>query len=391
MAFDIFNNLSPSDIINNKNEVGNKSTEYNFKRWTDGSAIGDIGPNDDDITRNIKIAKASVDHEDWNNLLRSRMIIYEDRDKWTTAFNRMQFPNHHNKVDGTREYIFFTKPDLNIMHSQDTLNAALAGYPFWIEMKNSYRRIISDLQISATRPSIQEDKQQFIPLLTNAIAGTLDLPSITADTTETGSTIYGTEIQYRKGSMKSDESFDFSLEMVDNPYLEVYHFFKMYDEYETLKDLGIVGPASTITLDGKTYTSSYIRNKILHDQIAIFRFLVNENDMGIIHYSKLVGCFPKSVPREAMSQISPGLIKYTIDWHAQFIEDMNPLILEEFNSLCIKYLGGEVTDINKFIDPYNKRIGDINGSFANCPYIIYADDPSSPTGRKYKLMWIDSL
>ena len=111
----------------------------------------------------------------------------------------------------------------------------------------------------------------------------------------------------------------------------------------------------------------------------------------IIHYSKLTGCFPKSVPRDSMGQVRDGIISYSIDWHAQFVEDMNPIILQEFNSLAIKYLGGEVTSVEQFIQPYNKRIDAINGSFANCPYIISAEDTSRPTGIRYKLMWVDSL
>ena len=227
-------NINIDGDLDNKNPKYENPTpyhsiakEYNFKRWTEGSYVGDLDPNDDSETRNVKIAQAGIDHNDWNNLLRSRMIIYEDRDKWVTKFNRMQFANHHNALTGVREYIFFTKPDLNIMYSQDTLNSAFAGDPFWMEMKNHYRRIISNLQISATRLGVEEDRQQFIPFLTNAVAGSIDLPSVSADMTETAQTIYGTYIQYRKGSMKSDESFDFTLEMTDNPWLDVYHFFKM--------------------------------------------------------------------------------------------------------------------------------------------------------------------
>lgn len=300
-----------------------------------------------------------------NKIIKNSIIT--DAGEWGRRFNRYQLGTPYFGVTNTREYLFFTKPDLHIMNSGvniNELNPELANRYFWIEMRQRYRRVISDLQASAARSNNERDGHIFIPMLTNAVNSSLELPSSTADTTETGSTIYGTNIQYRKGSHKSDENYDFSLDFIDMPGLDVYHFFKMWDEYENLKDLGVVSPPTftekvnriysynqkknkdknskekyTSTNDTTKNTGLYRSNKILHDQIAIYKFVVDGADgETIIHYSKLIGCFPKSVPRDAFSNFKgEGLIQYSVDWHAQFVEDMNPEIIIEFNALCQAY------------------------------------------------------
>lgn len=345
--------------------ITNTNKQFDFGDWTETS-----GKN----------------YEEWQHLLRSKMIIREDRNLWWKQYNRLQFANPWFAISGVREYVFFTKPDLHIMEPGATkLNPEFGNDAFWSEMKTKYRRIISCLQTSAARPGVPTENQEFIPLLTNAVAGSLDLPSCSAETTDSPSTIYGTQIQYRKGSLKSDEGYDFSLEFTDNPWLDVYHFFKMYDEYENLKDLGIVTPP------GSQDCNRYRINRILHDQFSMYRFLVLEDDMStIIHYAKFIGVFPKSVPRDAFStsNIKDGNIQFSIDFHAQFVDDMKPYILYEFNQLAKDYYGKEPSKLTDFVPLWDDKYMEINGKFVDCPYIVQVPDSMRSTSSRYKLMWL---
>ena len=334
-----------------------------------------------------------------NHLIGANMMRYKDYKKWDVKFNRMQFANPYIGVSNVREYLFFTKPDLGILNPVTKgLRPELRYSSFWREMYNRYRRIISDLQVSARRSDSkyklqyrQHDRHVFIPLLTNAVNSQLDLPSVSADTSETSQTIYGTSMQYRKSSVKSDEGYDFSLDFIDAPWLDVYHFFKMWDEYESLKDMGYIGPPELSEKSGKPTTTGYYRiNKILHDQIAIYKFVVDGDDMEtILFYAKLIGCFPKSVPRDSWSSFKgDGNISYSIDWHAQFVEDMNPNILYEFNELCYSYFGGKTPKLanKKYYSPYSTGYGEPNGGFRQHPFIEKAKS-HQPNSEKYLLRW----
>lgn len=383
------------------------------KVYKDGEGPGFKHYSEEDEYENSNKQGAGIDsNKDFKHLVRSRGIWNQDIHKWAFQYNRMQWANPDYAIGSTREYLFFTKPDLHILNRKSgKLAKGLGNDPFWTEMVNKYRDVIQMLQYSAPRveggsswmnkSARYVKRKEFITLLTNAVSGSLDLPSSSADTTETGSTIYGTTIQYRKGAWKSDEGYDFNLEFVDSPYLQVYHFFKMWEEYTKLKDIGAVSPP------GSRNCNPYRVNKILHDQIGIFKFIVGEDMETIQYYAYLTGCFPKSVPRDSFNNINPGMLSYSIDWHAQFVEDMNPLILVHFNNIMRKELstnlnmatgkdgfgkkpGGIDTNKYEYVPIYNHKYGHINGGFRSYPIIGIVNDVNNPGRYKYVLRWYDN-
>ena len=401
---------SDKDLPNGLN--GHSVSTFIKKVYKDGKGPGFKHYSEEDEYTNSNKRGAGINsNKDFKHLVRSRGIWNLDIHKWTFQYNRMQWANPDYAIGSTREYLFFTKPDLHILNRKSgKLAKGLGNDPFWTEMVNKYRDVIQMLQYSAPRveggsswmnkSSRYVKRKEFITLLTNAVSGALDLPSSSADTTETGSTIYGTTIQYRKGAWKSDEGYDFSLEFVDSPYLQVYHFFKMWEEYTKLKDIGAVSPP------GSRNCNPYRVNKILHDQIGIFKFIVGEDMETIQYYAYLTGCFPKSVPRDSFNNVNPGMLSYSIDWHAQFVEDMNPLILVHFNNIMRKELstnlnmatgkdgfgkkpGGIDTNKYEYIPIYNHKYGHINGGFRSYPVIGIVNDVNRPGRYKYVLRWYD--
>lgn len=375
--------------------IGDNQTYYDYKDINFEYKIGDKEYSWSGY------AKETID------ALKKNMYLHNAVD-WGRLFNRMQTPTPYFGIPNTREYVFFTKPDLHIIDTADyknELNPEIADRFFWRDMFFRYRRVIADLQASAIRDNQERDKHIFIPMLTNAVNSSLELPNSSAETIDSPSNIYGTTIQYRGSSQKSDEGFDFSLDFIDMPGMDVYYLFKMWDEYENLKSLGIVSPPSkdenskTINkynlFKGKgakdiaKSTGMYRANKILHDQIAIYKFVVDGSDAEtILFYAKYTGCFPKSVPRDAFSNFKgEGLLTYSVDWHAQFVEDSNPEILAEFATLCRAYLASRyvttkninkdddeavtaLTDKTLFIDKWNDEYDIVNGAYAAHPYII---------------------
>lgn len=338
--------------------------------------------------------------------------IYNRRgEEFYSKINRIGIIDPFTTLTGTKEYLFFTKPDLNIFSSRiarsyklfrntsktqgvsddmpkatlsgkyydytataDTLNPQLENYPFFIEMRDRYRDVVRQLQYSASNNT----GSPFMCLLSNSVRDTLDLPDINTREVDTPSTVYGTSITYEADDFTTDENHSFSLEFEDTKYLEVYMLFKCWHEYMRKKTFGVVDPINR----------EYVTNKILHDQISIFKFIVADDGETLIHYSKLYGCRPQGVPRQAFSDLNPsnGGIKYSISWKASFVEDMDPLILHDFN-----YLTNLQTRNKPPMKLYNQDTDSMD-PWASYAYISRENKGGTtgkPSSYVYKLKWVE--
>ena len=276
----------------------------------------------------------------------------------------------------TREFLFFTKPDLNIYARDDdsgmlmggpVLNETLQSYAYWKDLIKSKKRIINLLQSSA------DETDNFNHLLQNQVISNLEIPGLTAETIETPTNMYGVGFSYRGSSEASDDSFDFSLEFRDTKWLDVYYFFKTYEEYETLKHHGTIAPYR-----------GYIESKVIHDQFSIYKFLVDEDMETIIYYSKFFGVMPKSLPRDVFSSATfDNGISYSVDFRAAFFEDMKPEILNDFNYISAPYY----TSLPYQIDVYNDIFDRVDGRPAQAACVFKEDSKYSPNGYVYKLKW----
>ena len=317
--------------------------------------------------------KSSIDLSDnsFKKLINAAGIYDRDQIEWYQKFNRFGCIDPYNVLLGTREYIFITKPDLHIFDGGEPskLNPEIANMPIFKDALKRYNDVLQQLQYS-TRGNISP----FANLLTNSITSNLELPGISVSSDiETSENIYGTKMFYRKASFQSDEDFEFNLEFLDTKYLEVYMFFKLYDEYERKKYYGSITPPD----------DSYIFNKVLHDQMCMYKFIVGEDGETIIYYAKLYGCFPKGVPRDTFSDLpASGGLSFTVPFKATFVEDMDPTILRDFNTLTAPLYNRYTKDLGI----YDTTTGGINGTWANVPFITHTDSKINPMSQ-YKLKW----
>lgn len=222
------------------------------------------------------------------------------------------------------------------------------------------------------------------------------MPEITAGVVDTAATIFGTSIDYRGDAFNAGEKYEFSLEFEDTRYLELYIMFKAMEEYAQLKKFGIVTPPNInkVPADDNGYAySQYIQNKELHDQFSIFKFILDEDYQDIVYYGFLVGVFTKSVPREAFSDLDPNNgLRYNVQFEAQFVDDMKPYILTDFNNL----VSNMSSPGKKLLSVYNTKTGEVDGRWAKSPYVIKqhksTTDPAAwlaPASMEYKyqLKW----
>ena len=314
--------------------------------------------------------KTIMSENDIKKILASRGVVNKFDAGFYNKFCRFGYFDPYTALKGTREYLFFTKPMLNLFSGSNTssLNPDLAQLPFFQEMMSRYPDVLLQLK--------QTTRSPFMNILTNSVVSALDLPSVSSRDTETSANMYGSRLFYKRSSFSSDEQFDFSLEFQDSKYLEVYNLLKIYDEYERLKDLGRVGPEDI-----------YRKNKILHDQFSIFKIIVDEDAESIVYYAKMTGVFFTSLPRETFSDTSgvAGQLKHSVSFKATFVEDMNPLIISDFNRI----VGGPYNEMDPDIAPdkYNdvSTPFEMNNEWASMPYIVRVD--AERHNYRYKLKW----
>lgn len=292
---------------------------------------------------------------------------------------RFGMRNPYGALSNGREYLFFTRPDLHIYKTNDEtgivegneMQSFLETVPFWVDLRNSRPNTLRALQYS------KDTLDPFNHLLQNCVISNLDVPTLSAETIDTPTNMYGVGYRYRGSSEASDDNPDFSLEFKDSRNLDVYMFFKAYEEYEILKHHGVIKPSDY-----------YITRKILHDQFSIYKFIVDDDMETIIYYGKMYGVFPKSLPRDVFSSptFDSGL-SYSVDFSAAFYEEMKPDILADFNNLSYTLYNAQQYQIH----PYNKVLDrpDMRTAKAaavvkdtKCPAAL-----QSSAGYVYKLKW----
>ena len=243
---------------------------------------------------------------------------------WFNKFTRIPIKDPYNTLTGTKEYLFFTKPDLPILDFDgNNINPILGGNSFFADCVKRYNMSARQLQTY-----LSGNSSPFIPMLSNAVTSTLDLPGLQSSDIDTAANTMGTNITYRGSSIKSDEDVDFSLEFEDTKYLDIYMFFKMYDEYEKLKWDG------ALNYSASPHWSKYIKDKVLHDQFSIYKIVVADDGYRIVYWARITGVFPNSIPRDAFSDMRDTTTqKLTVGFKGHFVRDMDPVILAHFNMI----------------------------------------------------------
>lgn len=396
-AEQVNNATSISKATNINGYLGDsKTTTTNEKSYQYSSDINDPSTKTDIYTLSSKARKRlkqtsnTISGSIFNMGIidREESVTGDDKDKRNlllfNKFDRNGCVDPYNGFIGSKEYVFFTRPDLHLFQniSSSELNEELLGLPFFEDAFERYPLIFQSLQSSWTSAK----KYPFINLLSNTIASPISLPDINMQRNiESGTNAYGTKIMYHGTSHPSDEDITFSIEFTDNRYLEVFMLFKLYDEYERQKLLGWITPRTT----------EYIINKILSDQISIFKIVVAEDGESILYMCKWTGCIPTSVPTDALSDMASinGNLNISIQWHAQFFDDFDRDIMQDFNVVVANHVGVKNMGFNggnKDIKLFDPVTGMSNGEWASFPYIAkdtaYINDRIAKM-RMYKLKW----
>lgn len=337
--------------------------------------------------KSFKRSDVTLKKSEIENMLSDSVLSFPE-DMLENRFNRFSRYGYldpaNELITGAREYLFFSKPDLHLVNvdSPYSMYNELRNVPFFTEAFHRYKLSYYSLQqYYKGKESINvgglpiDLRNKYISLLSNMVTSSFDLSDITASDVTNNQNLYQINTSYREGSLSSDLQYDFSLEFKDTKYLDVYMLFKIYDEYFRYKYMLEIMPTRY----------DYIANKIYPEALSIWKIITDDTGR-IMYWAKATGCTPMSVPRGTISNIE-GNIKFTVNWKAQFIKDMDPIHLSEINYLTAKSIG--INYSGKFntsiFTTDNCEILPIssNQTWAGYPLIINGEGPSVRTGHNY--------
>ena len=299
-------------------------------------------------------------------------------------------------ITGTKEYLFFTKPDLHLLDKSGNtlvLNPELAGNTFFKEMRSRYPDLLLQLQHSADGELLNKTRyggsysSYLSQTLSYFVTGNLDLTSTTAKTVDTPENVFGNSITYRADGHEGDFNLNFSISFKDDKYLTMYNYFKIWEEYSKLKKKGLVTPPAL----------KYTQRRILHDQIGIYKFIVAEDGETILYYAYILGAYPLTLPRDSFSSLTETPT-YNIDWQGFHIEDMNPEILSDFNFVATNrrangayYSGSKEQNFKSVMADlapmYDDNYNEPYRYPLYHPYVYAIHTSNQPCKTTYKLVW----
>lgn len=314
---------------------------------------------------NMKIEENSM-----RRTLASNLIFPRSDLDYYNKINRFGFIDPYYTDSSTIEYVFFTKPDLNLFNAEVNsfyttceLNDNVAHIPFFAYNAKTHKDAMLQLQYSIK--DVHGENYPFMCLLTNSMNSSLDLPGISSDANESTVNTHGVSLQYRGHSMKSNNGYDFSIGVNDTTTLDIYHMVKTYDEFIKAAKLNHV-----------EVQKNYILNNIFWDQFSIYKFLVWKGDgETILYFAKFTGVFFTDVPRGEFGDPGVDGFKYSLGLHAQFVHDMDPLIIDDFNRLT--------NPMTTYYTVYDQGTGGINNAWGRYPRIDRTE-PDSFSARLNK-------
>ena len=355
---------------------------------------------------------------DLRRTLHANGVFYLEDMKFNDSFYRYPRNDPYNYVDGAREYLFFTKPDLPLVHDGNAsgvdsfLTAPAKNIPYFTDLAESpgYRKsVFCNLSYSGTKRS---DGCPFMRILSNRKVSNMDIPDLQVEELETAVNMYGTKILYPKSSSSSDEGVDFNIEFQDTRFCEIYHLFKVWDYYRTLKWYGVVSPASFLQEYGenKTYRGvfdsamhalgrdimesthsysgaegdyvNYLFYKVLHDHIRVFKFLIDNDGETVLYAASAIGCYPKTIQRSAFSEIPErGPLNINIGFKVSgWFEDNITNVVQDFNAIVGSWKTKQECYDNEW-PIYDPTIGFVSQELVDVPFIVKVSPVSASEGN----------
>ncbi len=268
----------------------------------------------------------------------------------TAMFNvadRYKVPFTEHQLSKTYSYVFFTRPDLNIMNG-NVLTAQVLNDPLYYFLHKNNRNILKTLT------SDFSSSHDFNMFLSNR-AESFEVSDEFIKTVEHGETFTGYKVQYGTSNIESRTAGTISISYTDDKEYTIYKMHKAWVDYISRIYRGDFVPRS-----------DYRYKKILDYACSIYYFVCGEDGETILFWTKYFGVFPTNIPSSASSWAKGNLLKtpnYNITYAYAFKEDFTPLTLAEFN------VNSKASGTIKYRRVYEELLGRTGKTFTGIPFV----------------------
>lgn len=235
-----------------------------------------------------------------------------------TQFNRYKLPIQDLAIGKSFSYVFFTRPDLNILDSDSGNILSQASYdPLY---RHAYQS--SPIVLQSLVGSKIMSNTDFLPLLSNSIKS-FGIDDDYIDSSEFAGTRTGFKIPYGKNDIASRSGGQFSISYDDNRHLSVYNLHKIWIDYISKVYRGEFIPRK-----------EYILEKRLDYAVSCYYFLTSEDGSTLIYWAKYTGVFPLNTGGNMASWVANNAsqsVDLSINYKYAFRQSYDPYSLIEFN------------------------------------------------------------
>lgn len=374
-----------NDITGSNNLNGGTftSTWYqpNYKEGTPMSFL-DVDYNvakDDVIAKEIAKIKYNMDigyrnssdiYSDYNKDNISKGYFSDLQKKLYNSFNRNKIAFPDKELNKTFAYVFFTRPDLNILQRGATAKDLVLTKQVSYDKKYQY---LWENNPWCLKSLVQAGNSyhKFMVFLSNE-ALSFEVGDVVLKTIEHGETFNGHKIIYGRSDIESNVAGEMSIRYVDTVNLDVFKLHLAWVDYINKVSRGVFCPKR-----------DYIKSKILDYASSCYYFLCGPDGSTILYWQKLTGVFPTNTSENTFSWDSGTLLakpEINIKYSYSFKNTMDPIILSEFNMMAATS-NKRKTDY----DPKNLHTG---STLSHSPRVEQTTDPSG--NRIFRLMWVEN-
>lgn len=330
------------------------------------------------IAKNIAAIKNNMDigysasSDVYNGYLlnSSKGYLSDLQKKLYNSFNRNKVAFPDKELPKTFAYVFFTRPDLNILtRSSGSTNFSLTSQ---MDRDKKYQYLwennpwcLKSLVLSGN------PYHKFMVLLSNE-ALSFEVGDVALKTIEHGETYNGNKIIYGHSDQEANAAGEMSIRYIDTINLDVFKLHLAWTDYISKVSRGVFEPKRT-----------YMKERILDYAVSCYYFLCGPDGNTILYWQKLTGVFPINTSENTFSWDSGTLLakpEINIKYAYSFKSSMDMLTIHEFNELSSTSITGK-----PILDKYNIQTG---STMTHAPHVFYTKDTEGQT--IFRLMWVEN-
>lgn len=290
-------------------------------------------------------------------------------------YNRFKVPDTNLAHNKTVTYVFFTRPDLNLLRYSDGNSGECEAIQQVINHSETsfvYRRY-PELFKLLTDYERCKDNNNFNFLLSNQVTS-FDISDETLSTNDIGKT-------WREHSMVYGDSFtgrtagEFSCNFTETSDYSIINLMRLWITYIDNVASGAWSPSYNLRSTeinpkpGIAITSSHVYTKTLDYASSAYVFKCGPDGEDILYWTKYYGVFPVNTGESALSWnnddpigTSPNL---NIKFRYCFKRPLSPISLIEFNHNANIKENADATYENSFNPEFNHS----SRPFVGCPFV----------------------